>query len=411
MKKTSYALILAFVFTVMTSVSALAENMSNYELMQQLKETKKRLEQLENQLNQKSQGMDQGGTHSQESLSGRQGIPERVRKIEKMLKEKPFLGPWADRITLSGLVEVEASYESKDYADSTKEDEDSSDLDLAKAELGIEADIVKHVSGQVLLLYENDDDGVGVDEAFITLDGEDVLPLYLNAGKLYVPFGNYESHFISDPILLELGETREGAVTAGFANDVLDFSLSAFNGKVNETGEDDHINGFVGSAMLTLPEGTIPEFGLTAGASYISNIADSGGLSGELATADEVQDYVGGLGGFLSASFQGRFFFEAEYISALDNFQAGELNFDGGKALEPKAWNFEFAFIPLEKLELAARYEGGEDLGDFQPETRYGVAATYSLFENTSLAVEYLRGEFENDDKSNVLTAQLGIEF
>lgn len=60
---------------------------------------------------------------------------------------------------------------------------------------------------------------------------------------------------------------------------------------------------------------------------------------------------------------------------------------------------------------LAARYEGGDELGDFLPENQYGAAVTYSLFENTSIALEYLHGEFANDDERDLLTTQLAVEF
>jgi len=121
--------------------------------------------------------------------------------------------------------------------------------------------------------------------------------------------------------------------------------------------------------------------------------------------------HVGGFSAFLSASFMDKFFFEAEYLEATDEFAAGELSFDGGTKFGLKAWNLELAYALTEKLELAVKYEGGDDLGDFQPEQQYGAAAVYNLFENTSLALEYLHAEFVNDDERDLITTQLAIEF
>jgi hypothetical protein len=45
------------------------------------------------------------------------------------------------------------------------------------------------------------------------------------------------------------------------------------------------------------------------------------------------------------------------------------------------------------------------------PETQYGVVAAYGIFENTSLAVEFMHNQFENDDEENHITVQLAIEF
>jgi hypothetical protein len=402
---------------LLSPMPALAEEMSNAELIQELQAMKARVEKLEAQLAQTPEAPAQKGEHQGESPMGvnddddrtRRLLDERISQVEEQLKEKPLLGKWAERVTLSGLIEVEASYENLDSED-PETDGDSSDLTLATVELGVDVDIAKHVSGHVLFLWEEDDtDPVEVDEGFITLDGEDAVPLYLNVGKIYVPFGYYESHFISDPITLELGETNESALKGGFVYQGLELSVAAFNGDVDETGEDDHIESYVASVAYTLPEETVPDLGLMLGVSYISNIADSDGLAGE--TPGEIADYVGGLGAFVSVSFRDRFFFEAEYIGATDRFEAGELSFDDGQALEPKAWNFEFAFVPVDRLEVAVRYEGGDDLGGFQPEEQYGVVASYGLFENTALSLEYLHGEFENDDERDLVTAQLGIEF
>ncbi len=102
---------------------------------------------------------------------------------------------------------------------------------------------------------------------------------------------------------------------------------------------------------------------------------------------------------------------DAEYLGATERFGAGELSFDGGKPFKPVAWNVELAYAVTEDLELAVKCEGSEDLGDFHPEKQYGGAVIYSLFENTSLALEYLHGEFENGDEQGLITTQISIEF
>jgi len=395
----------------------LCEEKSNYELMEELNELKARTQQLEKQLEMKGTVSKEEPAKEGDKFHGgakyKAGLPERIRRIEEQMKEKGILGKWAERITIGGLIEVEASYEDFDYDDSAEDDEKSSDISLATVELGIGIDIVKHVKGQVLFLYEDGEDIV-VDVGIISINGEDVVPLYLNAGMLYVPFGYYETHFISDPLTLELGETREGAVIVGFANDMFDLSLGAYNGAINETDEDnDHIDNFVASAIFSLPEDTVSDLGLTAGASWISDIADSNGLQDVLdeAGTDEIEDYIPGWSAFLSVSFLDKFFFEAEYVVATDNFEESDLGLDPGDKFEPKAWNFELAYAFTEDLEAAIRYEGSDDALNFIPEMQYGAALTYGLFENTSIAVEYLHGKFENDDERDLLTAQLAIEF
>jgi len=338
------------------------------------------------------------------------GIDERLEKIEKRM-EQGKAGQWMDKVTLSGLIEVAISSETTDHDNPATPDPDSSDITLSTVELGVDVEVAKHVKGHILFLWEEDDtEDVIVDEGIIIIDGADVIPLYLEVGKMYIPFGNFESHFISDPITLDLGETRESALRVGYINNRVDLSMGTFNGDIQETDdEDDNIDGFFISAVLSMPEDTISGINLTAGISFISNIADSDGLSEEIVTT--VEDYVSGLCAFLNVTYNDKFFLSLEHLGATDDFEAGELSFDGGADYQPSAWNFEFAYAATDRLELALKVEGGDDLGDFQVEKQYGVAALYSLFENTSLAGEYLQGEYDNDDERESLTAQVAIEF
>jgi hypothetical protein len=414
MKKLIKGMLCLIVCGSLVSFPAFAEEMSNYELMEELKALKKKTRMIEEQLNRQKEMSKQEISKKVPTALEAQGLPERVRRIEEKMAEKQegILEKWADKITLSGLIEAEASYEDYDYDDPAIDDEDSSDIVLATVELGVDVDIIKHVKGHVLFLWEEDDtEPVDVDEGFITLDGEDVVPLYLNVGKLYVPFGNFESHFISDPLTLELGETRESALTVGCVNPWMDVSVSAFNGDIDETGEDNHIESYVAKASFSVPEKLVSNFGIAGGVSYISNIADSDNLQDEIVPTDGIKDYVGGLNAFLSISFMDKLFIECEYLGALDEFEAGELSFDGGNEFQPETWNFELAVAATDRLELAVKYEGGDDLGDFLPEDQYGAAVTFALFEDTSLSFEYLHGEFENDDERDLFTTQLAVEF
>lgn len=426
MKKGLIGAFLIFIIALLMIPSpCVCEEMSNQELMQELKALKEKISILEDKLdNQEKKEIkiqsEQEGDKFHGGGEGQLGLPERIRRIEEKMaqKQEGVLAKWADKITLSGVIEVEAGYEDYDYDGPAEDDEDSSDLTLATVELGMDVDIIKHVKGHVLFLWEEDDtEPVDVDEGFITLDGEDVVPLYLNVGKLYVPFGNFESHFISDPLTLELGETRESALTVGYKNEWMDVSVSAFNGDIDETGEDNHIETYVAAASFSVPEEVSSNFGIRAGVSYISNIADSDSLQDEdddgnkIIAGSEVKDYVEGVSAFLSISYMDKFFFEFEYLGALDEFEAGELLFDNGKEFQPETWNFELAYAATDRLELAVKYEGGDDLGDFLPEDQYGAAVTYGLFENTSIALEYLHGEFENDDERDLVTTQLAVEF
>ena len=322
-------------------------------------------------------------------------------------------GKWFENIALNGAVEVEAGFEKFDYNDPAARDENSSDIVVATVQVGIDIEIAKHVSGHILFLYEEDYTPLEVDEAIISIDGEDVLPLYLNAGQMYVPFGNFESHMISDPVTLKLGETRESALVAGFTTDWLDICTGVFNGDIDETGKDDKIESYVACTVFTLPENTVAGIGLSVGASYISNIGDSDSLEDDITGSGvaTVKDYVAGYSAFISISAFDRFFFNAEYMAAADEFAAGELSFDGGRKSKLSTWYAELTAGVIDDLEIAMRYEASVDCGTFLPEKRYGATITYGPFANTSIGIEYLRGKFKNNDETDIVTAQLAIEF
>jgi hypothetical protein len=271
-----------------------------------------------------------------------------------------------------------------------------------------DAKIAPVVDGHVMIKYEDDD--LFVDEGFITLSGGDAFPAYLIAGRQYIPFGNYDSHFVTDPNTLILGETTEGAVVAGYrvGGQMVDFSAGVFNGRASETGDgdDNRIDSFVAGVTVQPLESVL------FGASYTSNLASSNALSEVLADADDLDSLVGAWSAFASVEFLERYYLIAEYMAAVDDFSAGELYTADVKARQPSAWNLELGIALAEGLEVAARYGGSDDGADFLPESQYGVVVNWGIFENTNLAVEYLHDEYEDDvQEADTLTAQLAVEF
>ncbi|MCF8079328.1 MAG: LbtU family siderophore porin [Desulfobacterales bacterium] len=351
--------------------------------------------------------------------AGVKSLEDRIHHLEEAIGRDVESEKWYDRIQISGLVEVEAGYSDTDYDDPATEDETSSDVDLATVELVVDAAIVDHVDANVMVKYEDDD--VFIDEGFIALTGTDAIPAYLIAGRQYIPFGNFETHFVTDPTTLVLGEINEGAAVAGyrFGGELIDVSIGAFNGRVDEVGEDDTVDSFVGAVVVS------PFEGVMFGASYMSNLAGSDSLS-EFVTdwdgdgeSNNISSIIGGWSAFVTVEFLERFKVIGEYVSALDEFEPGEL-YDAAdvEKRQPAAWNVEFGARFIDTVEVAARYGGSTDGGDsvsgefLLPESEYGAVVNWGVFENTNLAFEYLRSEFENDfQTTDTFTVQLAVEF
>ncbi|MBW2614767.1 MAG: LbtU family siderophore porin [Deltaproteobacteria bacterium] len=412
-------------------VSGMCQDMSNAEIMKELKALKERIIKLEEELAKKDTEMESMKQDIHKAHIA--GHPEVRPPIPG---EEPEREKWYDRIELSGAIEVEFGNVHEDFKDNTvaglpSDKVQEHDLTLATVELGVDAQINKYTRGHILFLYEEDADGdrVRLDEGTIFLGGiEETYGFYLLAGKYYPHFGELNTFLVSDPLTLEIFEIRESAAQAGWGNDWFSIGAGLFNGDVQEDfhRENNRINGFFADVNMHNPEDTLGGVSLLMGLSYLSSVADSNTLEGEVndingdGDINDISDYVDGVAAYLVAEY-GQFSFGAEYITALDDFRAGEMAYavdrlGTARDTRPAAWNFEFAYRPIDNVQLAIRYEGSDEMYDLFPEDQYGFAVSWELFKYTTLSAEYLHGEYEDnattvDRDQDIFTMQLAIEF
>ena len=340
-------------------------------------------------------------------------LREKTDEKKELLDRDSFgeLPDFLDRISLSGLVEVEGAY-SSGY-----DDEDESDVQVATVEMGVDADLHEFVSSHVLFLWEEGEgEDITVDEAFITLGNTDKFPIIADLGRQYVPFGKFETHMVSDPLTLELGETQESAALVGFEYNGLYGGAYAFNGDVNEDSGEDHVENFGANLGYTLKR---QDFGLDLQAGYISSIADTDGVEDALMT-DDVQDYADGLTGSAKMTYRD-FTLIGEYMTALDEFNSEELEF-AGQGAEPEAWNLELGYtfdLSGRETTLAAAYQGTDQALALElPEERYMAVASMGFFDNlVSLSLEYAydedysRSEGGTGEDAHTITSQMALAF
>lgn len=110
-------------------------------------------------------------------------------------------------LTIGGVIEVE--YGVENLANGNNNDA----ITLSTAELGIAGALDERFDAYLTLLYEQDENNnnIAVDEAVLngkTADGKYAFAV----GRLYVPFGAYETAVISDPTGLDIGETNDEAI-------------------------------------------------------------------------------------------------------------------------------------------------------------------------------------------------------
>jgi len=352
-------------------------------------------------------------------------VDERLRALEAKVPEvdDTLLAELGRRVSINGLVEAEAFHRKgygRDAADnpiSIKE----SDLSLATAALDFHAELTDWAGTHILLLWEEAAaKPVDVDEAVISLGNPEKFPLSLNVGKLYVPFGAYGSFMIQDPLTLELGETKETAVQIGFEQGGFYGSVYAFNGDVDEAGRDNTINNFGASAGYVIES---DGFGLNLGVEYLNNLADSDGITSVLEDAaidiGSMNDYLAGLGAHLQLTY-GPYTFYSEYIAALDEFAAGELEF-GERGAKPRAWHLEAGYTRElfgRETTFALGYQATDEAVDLSlPEKRYMAAMKAALADGLSWTLElihdqdYSLDEGGTGDDADMITTQLAFEF
>lgn len=333
------------------------------------------------------------------------------RDVETATKEPPsMVSELGKRLSIHGQVQVEASYERR--KPKSGRTSNNSDLTLATAEIFFEGKINKYTRGVLHFLWEEGKtEPVDMDEAFVVIGQTGDMPFYVMAGRIYPAVGLFESYLISDTITKNLFETQESAAEVGYAGSWFNFSVGAYNGALQESnqGDDTLINSYYTRLQLVNPEGTLGGLKLSGGVAYTNNLGDAGGLRDNI-PGERVQSLVGGLSFSLAAEYK-KFAFLGEYITALDDFKAGELSFAEGQKARPSAYNLELAYTPWEKWNFALRYEGGSDLFAQEPERQWGGGVNWTLLPDTTLSFEYLRGEYANDDTRDLFTSQLTVVY
>ena len=306
----------------------------------------------------------------------------------------------APGVGLGVLVEVEAAYEKIG-------DEESTDANVATFEVGLDAEPMEGVRGEAALLWEEgDSDSLDVDSAFIELGGTEAMPLTVSAGRLYLPFGAFNSLLVSDPLTLELGETRETAIALSGEWGGFTAWAGAFAGE-REDAED------IENAAAAL--GWSPVKGLTLGVSVLSDLGEGAGYVDDLndVLANEGSaEKAAGISAFLLLE-RGAWSLAAEYLGAAEDLEWTDAE-GATTAVQPQAWHVDVAYAFNDVWSAAARYEGSKEFkADEMPEHQGGAAVFCQLNAFAVLGAEYLYGTFDDveADDRHLATLQLALEF
>ena len=405
---------------ILPGFAAGSQPTSNSELEQKVQALAAQLQALQGQLASQKQEIESNVNHLREhkrDLSrNREHLQEQNNKIEKSISGQDGISNLAKRlqtvnehVKISGLIEVEAGF-SNDF-----DDNNTSDLTLATAALDFDVNLHRYVSAHLLFLWEEDDtEPVDLDEGYIMLGNTEFFPVYFQVGKLYVPFGSFESNMISDPLTLEMGESRESAGVFGVDLNGFYSALYAFNGDINELGSDDGIKCFGLNAGYAFEN---DNFSFDIGASWINSIAAADNLADTL--PDEIDEYVAGYTAHMTFNWNGLTLI-GEYLAAADDFETSELAWKSNGA-QPKSWNIEAAYtfaIAGHETVFALAWQGTEEALALElPEDRYMGTVSVGIIDGLSLSIEYAhdedygRSDGGSGNNADIITTQLSLEF
>ena len=337
-------------------------------------------------------------------------IVEKERVISRLKGQEDA---WFNNLEITGVVEIEASRHDPFEGDAT------SDVAVATAAIGIGAQVNDWVSAEISLLHEEDDTDLEVDTASMTA-GPSEGGWSVTAGQVYLPFGTFESNMISDPLTLEIGETRETAVQFDVSANGFSGSAFLFNG-ANDEGGKEEIDGF-GLAAGYAMEGDERGFALNLG--YVNDVGDSDGLEGvieeNLGEEGVYASRVPGWTGSVALRF-GAVSLIGEYLSAMDEFQPGEISFGEGRGAEPSAWGVEAGYgfsLGVRDATFALAAQGTDQAFNLElPESRWLASLSVDLADGVGGTLEWARDEDYDTtvggtgSEADTVTAQVAVEF
>lgn len=289
--------------------------------------------------------------------------------------EKYYL---TETLSLTGLVELETGYAWTKTFDQAPSDRVYEQLFVLQTALDWSP--TPWASLEIVYEYDSQERRHLIDEFLATIEPKEDISLEF--GRLFVPFGEYFSHFISGPAI-ELGEIRGyGIVTSIQATESLELSGFLYEGRAGEFGADPLIDLDWGLAMELQLSASI-----TLGASYVSDLGDTE----EDLLADtnfEFTRRTPAISSFVRL-VQGRFDVTFEYLTALRSFRELE-----SQVNRPSGWNLEIGYQLSDVLETAFRLEYNQEIVD-APQFGTGVACSWRITDHLTLAAEYLHGEYQ----------------
>lgn len=350
-----------------------------------------------------------------------------------ILAAKPYLAnDWTKRITLSGELNVDGKWRTKhgptgsdDLNPSLFQSRSYTDIYLNNSQLDADITVNNWVGAHASLTGRdpihvneryrsavNDDAPINLDEAYITVGHLDTYPIYMTAGRKYMPFGHYDRHAIQPTLTQYLAQTQGTAVKVGAVFPMgIQTSVYAFRGDNRTTGDTYYVNTYgaeIGIANHDNVGGMPLGYQLSVG--WMSNMAQSNWVASAVnGTGITGKNSVSGLS-IDGKLMSGPFALRANYVQTLSHFETsgvaateayGKLNHDRPWAYGI-AGDYTFNVMDHENMFSLNFQQSGEAQGLGLPQIRYG--ATYSVGVAADTTVSFLLSQDHNYSRSEAIT-------
>ncbi len=313
------------------------------------------------------------------------------------------------------LNQIEKSFDSEVKLKHIYRNKDSDEINfdntLLSFDLNLEANLYKNLSGIIDFNWDgNTPDKISIDEAYLKFDSK----INIKGGKLYLPFGDFETNFISDPLTQELGEIRDKSISVeiNFKNLI----LKPFIFKPSIKNRNNNL-GWGFSFKFDKEFQNVEDSAIEIQFSYINTTSDNDNFKDFLSDNNlhKVENFFNGISVFFKFEYK-NFAFIGEIVKYVKSVYVE-------KRFKPLSWNFELGYN-LKKVNIALRYEGSKDTAFIDEELfmnkQYGISVSIEIFKNINLSFEFLHGKpdrklvkfLEEDiNKKDTFSTKLHFEF
>ena len=298
---------------------------------------------------------------------------------------------WTQYVTVHGGAFVDGHWGSLNQ---NNKGQDENRESVTNSYLAVEATPNDWMKFNTVVNYSNSDDnyaagqdtGTQVDQAYVTVGNFNSKPVYFQAGKQYIPFGNYDLYPIQKSYTQLLSQTNATDAQLGFiSNNGLYGSVYSFQGAAGDADNSNKTDDSYG-VTIGMKRETSNGLSMNLVIGYLDNFNEVTMI------ADENGDYSDQVGGYSihGAISTGPISLESNYVTAADN----STDFATTGNTENQPWasdtkvSYNFAFKGNDSQVFVGYGKSGEAQGLGLTEYDYSVGYNVFPWDNTVFGLQ-----------------------